>query len=71
MNHGFARFDKGGEVKNAIEGVIFHGSADEKAFNRSTVRQFSFNELDADREKTTLGMTQIVEYNGFVSLRGQ
>src|ERR1017187_944617 len=71
MKHGLACLDEGGEVENGVEGIVLGSGIDEKFFNCSAIGQVSLDELDAHRNLIALCVAQIIEYNGFVTLRGQ
>ena len=49
--HGFAGFDEGGEVQDAIEGGLFSGSLTKKAFDAGAIGDIGLDEFDACRDR--------------------
>ena len=66
--HGFAGFDEGGEVENAVKGGSGGGGGAEKAFDPGAVGDVGFDEFDSRGYTGALGMAEIVDDDHFMPL---
>jgi hypothetical protein len=69
--HGFAGFDEGGEVEDAVEGRAGISGCVEKVFNRGPICDFTFHELYVARNELAPAVTQVVENDSLMPLSGE
>src|SRR5271155_390135 len=69
--HGFAGFDKGSEVENAVKGNLFIGCPTKETFDLGTICNIGFNEFNALRDEVAAGVAEIVDYRDLMPLLHQ
>jgi hypothetical protein len=71
MEHGFAGFNEGGEVKHGVKGVVTLVCRGKDCFDGLAVGQFALNELNAGGQQLAPAMAQIVENDGVMAIPGK
>ena len=69
--HGFAGFDQGGEVEDAVEGRLFSGCVAKKLFDASTIGDVGFDEFDTGGDQIAAGVAEVIDDYDLVPLAGQ